>query len=474
MKSSVLLLLCLFYSLSAVQCVGESHHFVRDPHLNHASFGTNSQKPLQAVRIDHDGVLRATDVLKQKLASDLNLPLRDLRIVDPSFPSQIQATFIARPNAIIFALENIKVVVKHNEAIIFSPRQAEVEEYIPALQLQVQTIRSGITTANSAELPRTVSMRFEHVVIEAALNVVCNNLFRKVRALSPAIQTALQGLQAESRGLDIIKTQVDELLPLKNQLDELKKRVQEVDRAIKEVLDNDEDMGMMHLEGESGGSGFDGGDVVIDTSEAGVGSEDVSAMTADVDSARNTAETNKHDHHISHDVTHPVHTPHTHGWLKRKLPSLKAHTKYSKSHPLSDSIHHTHAALNAQLTSHLHAHLPDATISFEMMLENYLNEIGWIASEVEEMSDQITNTEENVALQIDLLRNRILRFELSLSMCSFIVSCAALVTGVFGMNLLSGVEHKPVLFWAVSVALVVGMGITFGQLRSYGKREKLF
>jgi hypothetical protein len=36
---------------------------------------------------------------------------------------------------------------------------------------------------------------------------------------------------------------------------------------------------------------------------------------------------------------------------------------------------------------------------------------------------------ENVELQLDLLRNRILRFELFLSISSFVISCGALITG---------------------------------------------
>ena len=36
---------------------------------------------------------------------------------------------------------------------------------------------------------------------------------------------------------------------------------------------------------------------------------------------------------------------------------------------------------------------------------------------------------ENVVLQIDLLRNRILKFELILSISSFVITCGALVTG---------------------------------------------
>lgn len=92
-------------------------------------------------------------------------------------------------------------------------------------------------------------IRFEHIIMEAALNVVCTNLFKRVRALSPAVASTLKALQAESRGLqDVLTTQVDELLPLKNKLDELRKRVKEIKRAMTDVLNNDEDMAMMYLE----------------------------------------------------------------------------------------------------------------------------------------------------------------------------------------------------------------------------------
>lgn len=39
------------------------------------------------------------------------------------------------------------------------------------------------------------SVRFEHIVIETALNVVCSNLLRKVRILSPAVSLALKGMR---------------------------------------------------------------------------------------------------------------------------------------------------------------------------------------------------------------------------------------------------------------------------------------
>ena len=48
---------------------------------------------------------------------------------------------------------------------------------------------------------------------------------------------------------------------------------------------------------------------------------------------------------------------------------------------------------------------------------------------------KITGMIENVVLQIDLLRNRILKFELILSISSFVVTCGALVSGMMKINL---------------------------------------
>ena len=52
----------------------------------------NSIRPLislPAIRVDSTGKVYTVQVLKQQLANELGLPLRDLRIIDPSFPSQV-------------------------------------------------------------------------------------------------------------------------------------------------------------------------------------------------------------------------------------------------------------------------------------------------------------------------------------------------------------------------------------------------
>ena len=110
------------------------------------------------------------------------------------------------------------------------------------------------------------------------------------------------------------------------------------------------------------------------------------------------------------------------------------------------------------------------TMNLEMLFENYLNEIEWIASEVEEVIDEITNTEENVVLQLDLLRNRILRFELSLSMSSYVVTCGALITGLFGMNLISHLETDRRIFYVVTAIIISGMTAMYTSFYKYQKK----
>ncbi len=133
---------------------------------------TSSPQSLPAIKVDLKGNVYTTKILKQQLANELGLPLRDLRVVDPSFPSQIQANFKARPNVILFCMENIKVIVQRNEALVFSPYQAEVEEFVPALQQAIIMALEGMGRDGKNSIVMK-SARFEHIVIEAALNIVC-------------------------------------------------------------------------------------------------------------------------------------------------------------------------------------------------------------------------------------------------------------------------------------------------------------
>ena len=300
---------------------------------------------LPAVKIDFKGKVSSIQVQKQRIANELDLPLRDFRIIDPSFPTQIKSAIIARKQAILFSLENIKVVVRSNEALIFSPFQQESQDFIQQLQ---QLISINIKDPNQQNL----NAKFEIAVIEAALSIVCSNLSSKIRryqipilytsiiyfqlkktvyfffnkSLAPAIASALKGLRSESRGLDLVQTQVDELLPLKNKLDDLSKRVKEFKRAINDVLNNDDDM----------------------------------LLICNLPSIE-------------------------------KQESLEKIEKDTKSENLDISSNHK-KEINKQ-------NINIKSLELEMLFENYLNEVEWISAEIEEITDEVTNTEGTFFLQ---------------------------------------------------------------------------
>lgn len=395
---------------------------------------TQSPRSLPAIKVDPTGKVYRTQILKQQLADELGLPLRDLRIVDPSFPSQIQATFMARPNVILFCIENIKVVVQRNEALVFSPYEASVQEFVPVLQQQIALAANGADGDDNVNI-LVNSARFEHIVIESALNLVCSSLLRRVRSLRPAVTSALNDLTAESRGLDVVQTQVDELLPLKNKLDVLRKRVKEVKRAITETLNSDEDMAMMQL-----GSPF-----LYDRKKKVSGGE----TSGDNDEGLLD---------LSDGVSFD------------EVPSPPPPPPAGGAEVLGGDVVSMSGAGEDKRQEEQYF----ATMNLEMLFETYLNEVEWIGAEVEDEIDEITNTEENVVLQLDLLRNRLLRFELMLSISSFVIACGALITGLFGMNLLSHIEFHKRAFYIVTGLMVSGMVAAFFSFKRYARRQKLF
>jgi len=390
-----------------------------------------SQRTLTAIKVNPTGQVYSTQILKQQLANELSIPLRDLRVVDPSLPSQIQATFVARPKAILFCIENIKVVVQSHEALVFSPSLPEVQEFIPVLQ---QNILQNLDLRLDPKYQQK-RMRFEHVVLESALNVVCSSLYERIRALSPTVEATLKALRAESRGLDLVQRQVDELLPLKDKIDEMKKRTKEVKRAITEVLNSDEDMERMFLAPHHS--------LRCDTS-------DPSTVSSSINNNELT--------------TTPTSTSSTSSSAtSTSSPPISASTSTAAS-PAGNSNNNRKDSSTSGVDIML----------IETLFETYLNEIEWISADIEDIQDEIINTEENVELQLDILRNRILRFELNLSIFSFIGTCGTLITGLFGMNLLSHMESHPFSFYGVALFTSVICGYLYLALTSFAKREKLF
>ncbi|CAM9842602.1 unnamed protein product, partial [Phaeothamnion confervicola] len=54
------------------------------------------------------------------MAQELRCPLRDLRLIDPSFPGLYPAV-VSRRSAIILSILKVKAIIRADELLIFNP-----------------------------------------------------------------------------------------------------------------------------------------------------------------------------------------------------------------------------------------------------------------------------------------------------------------------------------------------------------------
>jgi magnesium transporter len=110
----------------------------------------------------------------------------------------------------------------------------------------------------------------------------------------------------------------------------------------------------------------------------------------------------------------------------------------------------------------------------EILLENYARRLDELRNGVSELQGFISATEAYLKIRYDGQRNKIMRQTLLLSMATFSVGAGTAVSSVFGMNLLSGFEHHPQLFWAVAGGVALSSGSVFALLFASYKRNSQF
>lgn len=96
----------------------------------------------------------------------------------------------------------------------------------------------------------------------------------------------------------------------------------------------------------------------------------------------------------------------------------------------------------------------------ELMLESYHRRLNVVAANIADLRAQLAAAQDLARVAIDLRRNKIIRFNIYLSISGIALSTTTAFAGIFGMNLLSGVEETPGVFALVSaVSLVSGVAV---------------
>lgn len=110
----------------------------------------------------------------------------------------------------------------------------------------------------------------------------------------------------------------------------------------------------------------------------------------------------------------------------------------------------------------------------EMMLENYIKQVDTVYSEVTSTLRAVKATENVTQIRLDAMRNRILRLEVYLNLGAVSVASGGLVAGAFGMNLQTGWEEVPGVFWIVSGTAVGACFLTFRLILAYLRFKQIF
>lgn len=93
----------------------------------------------------------------------------------------------------------------------------------------------------------------------------------------------------------------------------------------------------------------------------------------------------------------------------------------------------------------------------ELLVENQLHKFDWLNKELNDLLYEIDESEKLMKYQFDLDHIYTSRIEKQLAVSSLAISAGALVTGLFGMNLLSHFEQDAFAFYGVSLTIAAVM-----------------
>ncbi len=109
----------------------------------------------------------------------------------------------------------------------------------------------------------------------------------------------------------------------------------------------------------------------------------------------------------------------------------------------------------------------------ESILENSLEQLEDIENRIDELDNNIDDTQEILTLKLSSKRNRIIQFDLILTSATGILAVLAVVTGLFGMNIKNGIEQNHEAFWIVTGLMILFSILTGFWLWRWMKNQKI-
>ncbi|KAJ7199242.1 cora-domain-containing protein [Mycena pura] len=110
----------------------------------------------------------------------------------------------------------------------------------------------------------------------------------------------------------------------------------------------------------------------------------------------------------------------------------------------------------------------------EVLLESFSKQVEEIVNEAENIQTNVQSTQEIVELILDSNRNALLALDLKVSILTMGIGSGALVTGLFGMNLMSHLETHPWAFYGMTgCATALAAAVALAGLRRLTKIRRV-
>lgn len=332
-------------------------------------------------------------------------------------------------------------------------------------------VRSLESRENEETLP------FELVGLEVALEIVCNQLERDRRDVGEEVRASLAGLRKKVDTFNL-----ERVRRVKSKVTRLTGRVAKVREEIKRYLDDDSDMRDMYLTRKALVEGLHANE------NMGVNM----AGSGDFGAFRGRQSVNFGSFHAVHGSG---------GSFKMRRQSLNfggagsgvgsgdsgdvgqidpnASDQASSLKggggsglPATPNVPHAEDAAGV-FGEELFPHQEDSDLQVvEDLLETYFAHIDSTYAELDAIDQFINDTEDFVNIQLDVTRNQLQKFEVTLTSATLFVSMYSMVGGIYGMNLHNGAEDSHATFVLVNALCATGAVVGFAVVMLYIRSKK--
>ena len=339
------------------------------------------------------------------------------------------------------------------------------------------TSQSGRRRSRDRVRESEETLPFELVGLEVALEIVCNQLERDRLDVGEEVRASLAGLRKKVDTFNL-----ESVRRVKSKVTRLTGSVAKVREEIKRYLDDDSDMRDMYLTRKALVEGLHANE---NMNMAGSG---------DFGAFRGRQSVNFHSGSF-----HAVHG--SGGSFKMRQQSLNfgggsgggagdslgdggsndpnASDQASSLKgvggsglPATPNVPHAEDAAGV-FGEELFPHQEDSDLQVvEDLLETYFAHIDSTYAELDAIDQFINDTEDFVNIQLDVTRNQLQKFEVTLTSATLFVSMYSMVGGIYGMNLRNGAESSHATFVLVNALCATGAVVGFAVVMLYIRSKK--